>query len=393
MRKVLFIGLLLIASRAGAAFPTGWNSRCALTIDKTKVAADQTGFPVLIGYNSVATETNLPDEMITTGNSHAAQSDGGDIRFTSDLAGTTQLPCDISVFTQNATPANAKAEIWVKITSLSSSNNTTIYVWYNAGGGQSQPAANDTYGSQNVYDTNYKGVWHLSETGTNPTAYDESSNGNNSTSQAWTPAATKIDGGSTYNGSGQYIDVGNPSSLQLTGAAMTLSAWVYESTYVNYAGIVQKGAAGTGNYFLRNLEPEGAIYFQISGNSYYAGSTLSSGAWHYICGVYDGAKVIIYVDGTPTNGTSKTGNMSGSTDEVNFGRDTYSGTRDFNGKIDEVRISNKARSSTWITTELNNQGTPNTFWSVATPDYLGPPPSLPKVTLVRNASLRNCVIR
>jgi hypothetical protein len=36
----------------------------------------------------------------------------------------------------------------------------------------------------------------------------------------------------------------------------------------------------------------------------------------------------------------------------------------FNGSIEEVHISNSARSAGWITTEYNNQSSPSTFYSV-----------------------------
>ena len=39
---------------------------------------------------------------------------------------------------------------------------------------------------------------------------------------------------------------------------------------------------------------------------------------------------------------------------------------DFDGTIDEVRVSNASRSAGWILTEYNNQNSPSTFYSVGT---------------------------
>lgn len=81
--------IIFLTTPAWAAFPTGWQRSCALTVQKAKVPADQVDFPVLVSYNATsASATNLPDEMVQTGSGSEAQSDGGDIRFTSDAAMT-----------------------------------------------------------------------------------------------------------------------------------------------------------------------------------------------------------------------------------------------------------------------------------------------------------------
>jgi hypothetical protein len=38
----------------------------------------------------------------------------------------------------------------------------------------------------------------------------------------------------------------------------------------------------------------------------------------------------------------------------------------FNGTLDEIRISNTARSADWLKTEYNNQSSPSTFYSFGT---------------------------
>ena len=48
---------------------------------------------------------------------------------------------------------------------------------------------------------------------------------------------------------------------------------------------------------------------------------------------------------------------------MNLGSDSGGGSV-FNGLIDEVRISNTARSPSWILTEYNNQNNPSTFYTI-----------------------------
>ena len=134
------------------AFPTGWGRRCSLTVDHTKVISDQSDFPVLF------TVANLPSEMFDADGSYPALSGGGDIRFSSDSAGATQLSCEVVSFTINNDPALGTAEIWVK-TSISSSVDTVIYVWYNKAG-ETQPAVDAAYGRNSVWSA-FKFVCHM----------------------------------------------------------------------------------------------------------------------------------------------------------------------------------------------------------------------------------------
>jgi hypothetical protein len=100
--RTVFAVLLCVAPAFGA-FPTGWLRQAKLTVQHAQVPADQTAFPVLV------TAATLPNEMVTAGGANAAQSDGGDIRFSSDAAGSSQLACEIVIWTQNANPALAEA--------------------------------------------------------------------------------------------------------------------------------------------------------------------------------------------------------------------------------------------------------------------------------------------
>jgi len=94
------------------------------------------------------------------------------------------------------------------------------------------------------------------------------------------------------------------------------------------------------------------------------GATISAGEWHHIAGTYDGANMVLYIDGEAWgNPASYSGNISppsrsgflaiGSED----GRTAFPNcisTRYFNGLIDEVRIYNRALSASEITAACNS---------------------------------------
>lgn len=151
------------------AFPVGWARKCALVIDYTKVLENLTSFPVLL------TSANVPAEMITSGGANACKSDGSDIRITTDAAGTTECPLEVVVCTLNANPALSAIQIYTKIPSVSSSVNTTFYIWYK-NASASAYGVTDTYGRNNVW-TDFAAVWHLNVvTAGSATVVDSSGN-------------------------------------------------------------------------------------------------------------------------------------------------------------------------------------------------------------------------
>jgi hypothetical protein len=140
LNKRLALLALLCIRPAIAAFPVGWTQRVSLTIQHGKVPANQTAFPVLL------TKATLPAAMLTLGGTRRGAV--GWRRYPVFDGHPRERPrshAKIVVWSQNASPASAKAEIWVPVNVLTASD-VTIYVWYSAGGGQTQPAANAPFG-------------------------------------------------------------------------------------------------------------------------------------------------------------------------------------------------------------------------------------------------------
>lgn len=147
------------AGDAGSGPSPGWGNplrRVKLTVPAAKVTGSLTGFqaPIL--------RANLPDEMFDPAGSSAAQVNGGDIRITLDKDGLTRLPIELVEFTLDSTKGakDATVVIWVKIPSLSSAADTDIYVWYHSAAIQVQPAADEPYGRNAVWD-NHIAAYHL----------------------------------------------------------------------------------------------------------------------------------------------------------------------------------------------------------------------------------------
>lgn len=158
-------------------FPVGWLRYAPIVIQA--VEDTLVNFPVHLDRDC------FPTEALDSASGNKALSDGADLRFSSDLAGTTELPFEVVRWTQDATLGNRRATVHVKVPGLSITATTTIYVWYK-NSGATMPAAGAANGSQAVWDSSFKGVYHL---GSTSTALDSTSN---ATSGTWegSPAAT-----------------------------------------------------------------------------------------------------------------------------------------------------------------------------------------------------------
>src|SRR3989338_5368321 len=145
-----------------------WDYRRKITIDESKVSgiSNLSNFPVLVSLT-------YPD-LKTIGFGGKAASGSGEFVFTSS-DGTTVLPYEIETYSSSS----GQFIGWVNVTTLSVTQDTIIYVYY---GGPSSGATNQN--KTGVWDSNYKGVWHLKEdpavAGTNGIK-DSTSNGNHGT--------------------------------------------------------------------------------------------------------------------------------------------------------------------------------------------------------------------
>jgi hypothetical protein len=105
----------------------------------------------------------------------------------------------------------------------------------------------------------------------------------------------------------------------------------------------------------------GYLNFVAGGNAGYSGP--SSGAWHHVVGTWDvnAEATYLYVDGAQMAYTNNGG--VGPTPApyypITF-KDNYclDPNTHFDGLIDEMRVSNLARSADWILAEYNNQNAP-----------------------------------
>lgn len=323
-----------------------------------------TNFPVLIST------TNSAFKSVANGG-HVGLDSGNDIVFTSG-DGKTKLAHEIEKYD----PTTGQIIAWVKVPSLSSKIDGTVYMYYGNGA--------ETGNEQNVtgtWDSNYKGIWHLPN-GTTLSYGDSTSNTNTGTTPGNAPTVTtgQIDGGATFaSASNQYVSVADSASLQIERTdTVTWEAWINPTSLPSFPMIIQK-MAGTATYRGWQFYVDSgttklsAVLFNDTSTSQQITrqslASVSTGTWTHVVVTYDGSSgssgFHLYVNGVLNDGTSNGATISATTvtsDAVNIGRRRSDTNLYWNGKMDEIRVSKGiARSADWIKTEYNNQNSPSTF--------------------------------
>lgn len=207
---------------------SSYNYERPITIRHTQIPnTNQTNLPVLISgtYSYLATTNN---------GGNVTNSNGYDIIFTLDAAGTNILPFEQESYSASTGAVN----YWVKVPTLSHTTDTIIYLFYG-----NSSITSDQSNRAGTWDSNYVGVWHLPN-GTTLSAIDSTSNGHNGTISGATATSGEIGGGADFSGSTDAIALGNSSSFYNT--SFTVSAWINPSSYdVTYGRILKKAIVAT----------------------------------------------------------------------------------------------------------------------------------------------------
>jgi hypothetical protein len=155
------------------------------------------------------------------------------------------------------------------------------------------------------------------------------------------------------------VTINNAASLQLT-TGMTLEAWVYPTTVSSaWRDVIYKA---NDNYFLEGTSPNssrsaagailGGVYEEV-----YGPAALTANTWAHLAATYDGATTRLYLNGAPVASQAQTGAIATSTNPLQIGGDSLYGGY-FAGRIDEVRIYDRALSVAEIQSDMNTAVTP-----------------------------------
>jgi concanavalin A-like lectin/glucanase superfamily protein/galactose oxidase-like protein/Big-like domain-containing protein/IPT/TIG domain-containing protein len=201
--------------------------------------------------------------------------------------------------------------------------------------------------------------------GSGTTVTDLSGNNLNGTivGATWTTAG-KYGNALSFNGTSNYIDLGNPALLRLTGS-MTIEAWIQATANPPDDGQIIAKSDGQGGWQFKTSPDTGAETFGIavtgssgSATQRYSTTVRALNTWYHVAGVYNAATgtMDFYVNGVLSTGVLRGASPipTAQVDEavnVNIGRRI--GGYYFAGIIDEIRIYNRALSQVEIQTDMS----------------------------------------
>lgn len=291
-----------------------WSNRKKLTFDSSSQTEDLVDFPVLLKLDNTRIDYSK------------TQNSGQDIRFV-DQDDDTVLSHEIELWDEGG-----ESWVWVKIPQIDGSSDTD-YIWMYYG----NDGVSDGQDATNVWDSNYIGVWHLSES--SGTLYDSTVNGNNGTPQG-TPiliSGGAVDGAKDFDAGSDRVNI----SINL-GATVTISTWAKLDIQGDMLWCINTGNNGPDLFFTGSN-----IYLNTwdgSGNPF-CPQPASVNQWHHYATVIESGigNTILYIDGN-SSGTANYRNPSSNIIYIGSSSTTYT----WNGSVDEFRISNTARSADWI---------------------------------------------
>lgn len=381
---LLVFGLILLMATLGVvdatAISTTNTSYIVLTLDHDATPSTLTNFPIYVHLDTSSGTNNEDVSAIFNeiGNNY--------YKMAVYTAGNV-TECYVEVEKWDA--AGEDAVLWVKVPSFSHTADTKLYLYFNG-----SEADNTGYigvagesAAENVWDANYVFVSHMNvaTVGTVGELTDSTSNDHDGEAggAAYAPALTpgKLGYAEDFDGINDFVQIPDDDAFSvITNNALTVSCWISPDNlnpypaadaYVRWGG---KGTSGTNqewqlvyynanhtyrpqrvsNYAYNNTGGHGAgDYYQIP---------MSIGEWVYVTAAWwetapfdaQHGDEYIYHNVASTYGISdqweepaydityQNGNAY-----VHFGNQ-YTGGGQWNGKIDEIRISNIVRSDAWV---------------------------------------------
>lgn len=298
-----------------------WSSRKKITVNMSQADIKDTvsQAPILV--------------RLHTGNFDFANAkdDGKDIRFF--LASDDKTPLNFHI--EKYDPLNEMALIWVQVPNLAAGKETAIYMY--SGNSKASPADE----AANTYDNNMAAVFHFAE---KESPKDSTANNNNATQfSVKLGDGSLIGGGATFDGQSVLAITSSPSIRFDASRGMTVSAWIKVMD-------AQKNAV-----LFQQQDGRKSLVLGIEAGKLYASSGASStpktaevvlGAWHHVA-LTAGQVLTLYLDGKEVaTAAAPIADMQG---DITVGKG-------YTGVMDELEVSNVARSADWIKVGAKGQG-------------------------------------
>ena len=229
--------------------------------------------------------------------------------------------------------------------------------------------ATKTVAQEYTTDANTVLLLHFNETN-GSTVSDASGNNNSGTSNGTTITNGRFGKARSFNGTSDYIDLGQSNSFSWKSNSIgTFEVWVYPTSLTTrnlLFSVTHNSNTNCGGRFRIGIDTAKKFFYEIGvgtggcQSAIYTGtSTLLANKWYHLAVSYNGSIIKMYINGVNESFTYVEDGIfptapwfsafdDGVTQIGTIGAETYQGTtreKNFSGIIDEVRISNIARTS------------------------------------------------
>lgn len=316
-----------------------WSERRHLIFDTTGIEEELLGFPVLV---------TLDDSRLD----YASTAEGGrDLRFVDP--DDTVLPHEIAIWDTAGT-----SQVWVKVPHLDAdSTSDSIWMYYG------NPGAEDVQSPADVWEE-FHAIWHLDEkasrTDVDDIFYDSGPHGFHAVAGGGLEeqVPTYVDGhighGQSFDGIDDIAIADDASSFVFAEPALSVEAWTYydsDLTYCRYY-LALGGYSGGYRFSIGSSDTYG---YQLTGETYafHSEALVPRASWHYLVGTWDGETMRLYMDGSRDSGEmARPGVIDPTSSPLVLGHGSSRVGEDwsyaYQGLLDEVRVSNRALSDSWV---------------------------------------------
>ncbi|MCF3496740.1 DUF2341 domain-containing protein [Stenotrophomonas maltophilia] len=336
LSRVLLLLAALLALPAAAAdanwWQAEWKYRKPITIDAGPQGAGLAGDP---GRTPLLLRLH-------TGNFgfDGTQDAGNDLRFVSG-DGRTVLAHQIEQFD----PQMGLALVWVDVPAVSAAAPQTIWMYY---GNEKAPASGN---GQQVFDPDYTLVYHFAEA--NAPARDTTAYGNNAGAVA-PPAEGSVIGRGVQLGTAPLPLPASASLAQEAGAPLTVSAWIKPGSNTAAQAIyARRDGASELVLGIENRVP----FVQLNGQRSTPAQPVPEGQWAHVALTAEKGALQLYLNGRVVAQLSGALPALGTAPVV--GADAPGAVQplaNFEGALDELRISRVARPAALLLADATAQG-------------------------------------
>ncbi|MEJ5051158.1 endo-beta-N-acetylglucosaminidase H [Chryseobacterium culicis] len=162
---------------------------------------------------------------------------------------------------------------------------------------------------------------------------------------------------------------GAAGSMNLSGSALSFEGWIKPSSFKSaspyISSIMGTEISDSNSAFLRLGDAglaNNKLQFVVSINNVQqklaSATALNANTWYHVAATYDGSNMKLYINGVLDATKAQTGSVN-SNGAFNVGY-LYNTSRNFNGKVDEVRVWKRALSQTEISQNMCNVTVPAT---------------------------------